>query len=130
MTFFEENFEDRKESEPMVSYDDFFISTRALFVSCEKPDEEPFYISPVSKSEYYKGSDDKGEYVIRNSNHWIQEGTDFEKPKSENACFWEIDIPYDKKVDKNLKEISPSYSTEEDLDFISGKCYLKDFKRI
>lgn len=116
--------------EKRITYENFFNSTRAVFVPCEKPSEEPYYISPVSRSEYYKGTDSNGDYVIRNSNHWIQHGVVFEKPKTPGACFWEMKVPQDKKIDTNIREISAAYSTTESFDFISGKCYLEDFKSI
>jgi dephospho-CoA kinase len=121
----------QKFSKTEITINSFFNNTKAVFENCTNPEGQPLYISPKSKSEYYIGCDENGYFVIRRSNHWIKLGTTFESSKVK-SCFWEIEIPVGLNIDTNIYEISSEYLTNENskFDFISGKCYMKDFKKI
>ena len=58
----------------MITYSTFFIGTIAVFKGCKTPKRKPNYISynrfGIVSSSYYYGSDKKGDYVIRVSDHW------------------------------------------------------------
>lgn len=59
----------------MYSFRNFFVSTVANFVVCEKPERNPDYISK-SGSAYW----DEGEKVIRWGDHWGPVG----------SCYWQL----------------------------------------
>ena len=105
----------------MVTFDNYFMHTCATFKGCKTPRRKPDYISYSSyngcmSSRYWYGRDKKaGEYVIRDSDHWVKI-KDFTNKKikwqcaSIASCRW------------SLK------STETEVGkFTAGKCYLKDF---
>jgi hypothetical protein len=107
--------------------------TRGTFRGCKKPKRKPDYGS-ASGSQYWYGTDKKGDYVIRCSNHWT------------NVC-----VIYDKKVNsytnRNCKRIATSlwkiktnhkndvekvkYDRYGQISFYDikycGKCYLNSF---
>ena len=116
-----------------ITFNNFFVSSKASFKSCKEPRREPDYISygryGQISSCYWYGEDKKGKYVIRWSEHWSHIIT-HEEPMSrygrrdeywlfENeseltecirvaSCFW---ILYGKTVSGGC-----------------GKCYLQSFK--
>ena len=100
----------------MINFNNYMISTEAIFNGCKTPLREPDYISS-SGSKYWQQENSKGKYVIRLSNHWVKV-----KMKSNNyisvycnriaSCLWHL------KTDTLLKRT------------FAGKCYLKDFRPI
>lgn len=105
----------------MIKFDNFYLNTEAVFKGCKVPKREPDYTSygrwGVS-SRYWYGSDKNGEYVIRESDHWVK----IKKKDSNN-----IEIQCDRIA-------SCQWHLNTTLDFnnqaIAGKCYLKHFQRI
>lgn len=93
-----------------VTFENFFKGTSAIFTQIsEKPTTKPDYTSR-SGSRYWYGEDDKGKYVIRQSDHWsteVRNNNDAEsftaKPDNYNniaSCYWAIDVQgYDAKYE-------------------------------
>lgn len=82
----------RVASDAPITYDNFYESTEAVFTQVERPDRPADYVSypqgpgvvyqydesgkitgPIS-SEYWYGSDEGGDYVVRGSDHWTDQG--------------------------------------------------------
>lgn len=105
----------------MITFENFFLNTEAVFKGCKTPKRKPDYISynrytSEESSRYWYGEDKKGKYVIRESNHWVSR-RDFERKSLEECssiatCKWDI---------KNIKNTS--------YELVSGKCYLSNFKK-
>jgi len=55
----------------MITFDNFFISTEAVFKGCKFPKRKYNFLSE-SGSAYWYGKDSTGEYVIRFSDHWVK----------------------------------------------------------
>lgn len=53
----------------MINKENFYINTCGTFVPCDIPQREPDFYSDGGSS-YWYGEDEKGEYVIRSSDHW------------------------------------------------------------
>ncbi len=93
-----------------VTFDNFFERTSAIFhFDGNTPTSKPNFVSP-SSSRYWYGEDDKGKYVIRQSDHWsteVRNNNDAEsftaKPDNYNniaSCYWAIDVQgYDAKYE-------------------------------
>ena len=102
----------------MINQDNFFQKTFASFTSCEAPNEYPHYISfdkrGAVSSCYWYGTDDKGDYVIRNSNHWSvvypQKNEAIKEVGFIRDCWWDLTI------EENFSD--------------SGKCYFSEFMKI
>lgn len=123
----------------MVTFNNFFNNTEAVFKGCKKPNRKPNFKSN-SGSKYWYGSDKKGDFVIRNSNHWsvlkaIGSKETLRECKSIASCQWHLKdtrIVFEKVLLKRrhnkkrlkLKGHPHYYST------YTGKCYLSDFKKI
>ena len=65
----------------------FFHATKGTWKRCNKPKRKPDYVSKRKymgietkciSSQYWYGSDSKGDYIIRQSDHWGNVAT----------CFW------------------------------------------
>ena len=101
----------------MITTGNFFVNTLAKFKGCKTPKRKPNFVSN-SGSKYYYGKDGKGEYVIRESDHWSYHNSFTKKNHgfvySIASCFWSLK--------SNAKY---TYQTVN-----SGKCYLSEFKRI
>ena len=98
-----------------ITVNNFHISTEALFKGCKIPKREPMFVSE-SGSRYWHGCDSIGEYVIRESDHWVNikyigSNKIFSDCRSIASCNW------------NLK-------TNNNSRIRAGKAYLKDFKKI
>lgn len=85
-----------------VTFDNFFLNTSAIFTHTnEVPKATPDFVSK-SGSRYWYGEDERGKYVIRQSDHWSVDMRDedtIEKfndnPREYNniaSCFWGIDM--------------------------------------
>ena len=93
-----------------VTFENFFEGTSAIFTQIsEKPTTKPDYTSR-SGSRYWYGEDEKGKYVIRQSDHWsteVRNNNDAEsftaKPDNYSniaSCYWAIDVQgYDAKYE-------------------------------
>lgn len=130
----------------MITFENFFISTFAMFKVCKTPKRKPDYISRASEywgggisSSYWYGEDKKGKYVIRKSNHWVFRCTNdlnknekyikgkFRKRftlkikdadcKMIATCNWQITLIKNKRYDNKKTTLT-------------GKCYLSKFKKI
>jgi hypothetical protein len=105
-----------------ITINNYFTQTKASFRACKKPLRKPDYQSK-SGSQYWYGSNSKGQYVIRESDHWICRTlfNDGKKKKrfidreckSIASCQWRIKC---KKADNYVP--------------ICGKAYLSDFRKI
>lgn len=59
----------------MITFENYFVNTYGVWITCERPQRKPDFKSGSSK--YW----DCGDKVIRESDHWGVVGT----------CFWKID---------------------------------------
>ncbi len=110
----------------MITIDNFFIATYALFKICKTPKRKADYTS-YSKwgdvsSQYWYGEDKNGRFVIRKSDHWVFRKHNDNSNKSQNcrmiaSCNWQILIPKTSNYDN-------------DKCTISGKCYLSKFTKL
>lgn len=66
-----------------INKHNYFLETYAVFKGCKPPLRDPDYVSP-SGSEYWYGTNRKGEYVIRYSDHWCAK----HNPSSYSALSW------------------------------------------
>ncbi len=60
---------------PQITYDNFYQHTEAIFEEVSRPQRDPDYKSTTISgygisSEYWYGSDEGGDYVVRGSDHW------------------------------------------------------------
>jgi hypothetical protein len=113
----------------MITTKNFFLSTFALFKACKTPKRKADYVSRSSaywgggiSSAYWYGSDNKGSYVIRKSNHWVKHRNDKLEITGADcnmiaSCNWQI------KKSKNS-----NYGNKETT--LTGKCYLSKFKKL
>jgi len=99
-------------SNRVITYDNYYSNTFAIFKACKKPKREPNYISS-SDSVYWYGENKRGKYVIRCSDHWTRENHGKRDCRRIASCQWEI-------IGKDLH----SYSS---FSFMTGKCYLSTF---
>lgn len=104
----------------MITFENFFLNTEAVFKGCKTPKRKPDYISysrytSEVSSRYWYGEDKTGKYVIRESNHWVSR-RDFER-KSLNECY---------SIASCIWNIKNKFNDSYKL--VSGKCYLSDFK--
>ncbi|MFT6809241.1 MAG: hypothetical protein ACJA01_002473 [Saprospiraceae bacterium] len=102
-----------------VSHDNFFISTKATFIECNQPKEEPSYTSEGGSC-YWHGTDKEGRFVIREADHWCQyyvhRSREMKRFRARiRSCSWDIKI---------------SNSLNETEIIRCGKCYLDEFERI
>ena len=102
----------------MINQDNFFQKTFASFTACETPQEHPHYISLDKKGKvsscYWYGTDDKGDYVIRNSHQLI------------------VVFPQQNEFNKEVVFIRACWldlSSESEFSD-SGKCYFSAFLTI
>jgi len=103
----------------MITVDNFYTNTTVVFLQCQRPKRESDYISRKRKfvrtngksdivatdevsSVYWFGTDQGGDFVIRESTHW----------GSVASCFWKIRL---KRSYVGVKKC--------------GKAYFKDFKK-
>ena len=122
----------------MITFSNFYINTEVVFKGCKTPKRKPDYISYSSindgevSSKYWYGENNKGKYVIRESNHWVNikklDKNNIKKNcKSIASCQWHI---------KTNKELDYQIDYQTKIEFLSSKCffsgkaYLKDFKKI
>lgn len=139
-----------------VTFDNFFANTSATFKPisvAEKPTREPDYVSKRwegfgASSRYWYGEDERGKYVIRESDHWSNVMfTDnsvaaFEKDPYNRrytriaTCQWAIDATEltagktesegGKKYNEVISEFRGKY---DDNGRIYAKAYLDDFTK-
>lgn len=104
-------------------YEEYFHLGRsvALFKACKTPKRKPDFISN-SGSKYWYGKDSLGKWLKRQSNHWTE--------KRELNCS-EIMGDY---VVFQCENIASSYwaikTKNPDSHTLTGKCYLKDIKKL
>lgn len=114
------------QSNLLLSYQSFFLSTFAVFKECKKPKREPDYISKDKKgnisSRYWYGNNRLGDYVIRESNHWssyINNNTNTATNGcgtiGRTNCFWILRLSFIKLNKDKL---------------YTAKAYFKDFKEL
>ena len=86
----------------MITFENFFIKTEAIFKGCKKPKRKPDYISysidyyteeKRISSQYWYGENKKGKYVIRESDHWVKmkklsSNKQIKHIKSVATCLW------------------------------------------
>lgn len=106
----------------MITFSNYYSNTKGTFKACKMPKREPDYISN-SGSKYWYGSNSKGQYVIRYSDHWIC------RPLFNNGR------RKDRFIDRECKRISSCQwrlkCMEAEYKKVScGKIYLSDFKKI
>lgn len=93
---------DLRPTNEKVTYDNFFTQTSAVFEEQEsRPKGAPDYVSN-SGSRYWYGEDSRGEYVIREADHWSEEFTGEDKRNAFNenpaqsraiaSCRWAIEV--------------------------------------
>lgn len=102
----------------MICVNNYFRQTMATFKGCKTPKRKPDYISYDKQSDsvssnYWYGTDKRGDYVIRESNHWSNyKGFDNNHPVKGcgmvASCKWMI------KTNNNSR-------------CIAGKAYFTDF---
>lgn len=94
----------------------YFNSSYGIFKGCKAPNRNLDFVSP-SGSKYWYGSDKKGAFVIRKSNHWSKLGNKKYKhvqiKANISSCYWVL----------NLADNTPIKHE------YAGKCYFADFKR-
>lgn len=112
----------------MITYQNFFISTKAFFKGCKPPKRKPDYVSRRKNaywdcdkrwptgSKYWYGKDEKGPYIIRQSDHWVTV-KDFDKSKKVKDCESIATCQWHIKTTRHRKTMT-------------GKCYLSDFMPI
>ncbi|CAL2105470.1 hypothetical protein T190115A13A_160003 [Tenacibaculum sp. 190524A02b] len=98
----------------MITFENFFLNTKALFKACKKPKREPDYVSN-SGSMYWYGENRLGQYVIRCSDHWVIVSNP-QKKEVYNDCFSIASCSW------NLRQ-----SKKENKRYKSGKAYLSEF---
>lgn len=109
----------------MITLNNFHLNTEAVFKGCKAPKREPDYIS-VSKydgsisSKYWYGKNKKGLYVIRSSDHWVNQ-TQFDTNELKRDCSSIASCQWHLKDKSVFKYRAINFS---------GKCYLKNFKKI
>jgi hypothetical protein len=97
-----------------ITEKNFFHGTKATFKGCKVPQREPDYVSD-SGSRYWYGSNQRGPYVIRLSNHWSHR-KNFNTRRTCDckyvaSCVWNI-------LTNNANTL------------VAGKSYFKFFKKI
>jgi hypothetical protein len=130
----------------IISYSNFFESTTANFIEIhETPDSEPDYISykfnslkydaegneiHTVSSRYWYGRDERGAYVIRESDHWSYKG------QSLPIC--PIDAIARRRMQANvwtrLTPISSCFwllkTNDRSYGVKIGKAYISDFSKL
>lgn len=101
----------------MITFENYFMNTEAVFKGCKIPKREPDFISK-SGSKYWYGINKTGKFVIRFSDHWVKIkriGSNQIKLDCNRiaSCMWHIKTNFKQK----------------DENYIAGKCYLSDFKQ-
>ena len=118
----------------MFTFENFFLSTQVVFKKCKTPKREPNFVSK-SGSSYWYGTDKKGSYVIRKSDHWSKgfsrgvlkmyerrssvytELCSIQKGCGKIAsCYWSLFYPKHEEPETRLE--------------VSGKAYLTSFKKM
>lgn len=110
-----------------ITFDNFFISTEIVFKGCKTPNRKSDFVSE-SGSRYWYGENKKGKYVIRCSDHWVGvrklgENKVYKNIETISSCLWHIKTNDVSKVKFNNNR---AYFVWK----VSGKSYLKDFKKI
>jgi len=111
----------------MITKENFFMNTFALYKICKRPKRKPDYISynknygGMVSSEYWYGSDKNGDFVIRSSNHWVLRKDNQKSLDADcnmiSSCNWQIILPLQSKYDNDKRTIV-------------GKAYFSKFKKI
>ena len=110
-----------------ISFDssNFYLGTKAKFKGCKRPKRDPDYISysryEEISSEYWYGSDKKGSFVIRSSEHWSNSNkwSEVFTCKKIVTCYWWLIT--------NLK--NKYHHNNSSFESHCGKAYFKDFER-
>jgi hypothetical protein len=94
---------------------DFHISSYAVWEGCKPPkNRQPDFTSP-SGSKYYYGTNKRGEYVIRVSNHWSGDNHGYRwGVRNIASCYWPL----------------RDNSSKEEREERAGKAYFKDFSLV
>lgn len=104
-----------------VTFDNFYLNTKATFKGCKIPKREADYTSlnqyDEVSSEYWYGEDKKGKFVIRVSDHWVTI-YGFGKNEKEQDCDRIASCSWNIKTNTQDK----GYNI-----FFAGKAYLSDF---
>ena len=120
----------------MFTFENFFLNTQVVFKKCKTPKREPNFVSK-SGSSYWYGTDKKGSYVIRKSDHWskgFSRGiykysylqrfdqkikylcTEQKGCGKIASCYWSLFYPKNEEPETKLE--------------VSGKAYLTFFKKM
>ena len=115
----------------MITLQNFHVGTKAIFKACKVPQRTPDFTSP-SGSKYWYGSNTKGTYVIRSSDHWsvgfskgykhrfIEEIQTHEDGCGRiSLCYWIFFLP---------KHENP-LPCDIEMKTMTGKCYLNGFSK-
>lgn len=127
-----------QDAEAKITYDNFFEYTKADYKQVNRPKGEPDYVSrpfnygfPTEEvsSEYWYGSDEGGDYVVRGSDHWSHVRKHYGK--------W-INRPGEKayreqwtttsKIGSCEWTFTPDDNVQPERGRIYGKAYLSDFE--
>jgi len=110
----------------MYNRDNFYLDSQGSFVPCNPPDREPDYVSKGDDdqviSRYWFETDQGGEYVVRQSDHWC----------IVKNCYWAPPIsPTDDFVHLKKHKLYPSlvaYDHRGRRIQLCGRCYFSDMK--
>jgi hypothetical protein len=95
--------------------ENFFSATYCVFKGCKFPKNKKIDYYSVYGSRYIYGSDKKGDYVIRISNHWSLDTNEYRKTcRNVASCYWVLNDNKEKKT----------------VEYRAGKAYFKDFKPV
>lgn len=109
----------------MTTKNNFYSNSYAIFKVCKTPKREPDFISE-SGSMYWYGSNKKGEYVIRLSNHWSAINNNI-GCKSISSCWFNIIGQFDASTSDSV--LNGRYVRKRNNQTITGKAYFSDFRR-
>lgn len=107
----------------MITLDTFFIDTEVIWKACKEPRRTPDFVS-ASGSKYWYGENKKGVFVVRKSDHWCKikgliHTIEIDRRRVA-SCRWHL-----KTSSKGIARLLLMKRQS-----VSGKAYLKDFKRL
>lgn len=97
-----------------ITYQNFFLHSKASFKGCKKPKRKPDFISSTGSTYWYLNG-----YVIRYSDHWVRRNPIYSEkygPRTGKEC---------KSIVSCLWSIKEKKSTP--YKWTCGKCKLSDF---
>lgn len=126
----------------MININNYYNSTKAVFKGCKIPKRNPDYISYNEdgdiSSRYWYGNNKNGNYIIRESDHWVNmkplnNNKIFRQCKSIASCIWHLTTNKIKFKQINYHyyhNSKPKTILVKEKPNLTGKAYLKDFIKI